>query len=89
MGSKTEIQNTGLQPGVPMDLKRKDNDDSDEDREIGEWQSFTYRDLSESEGSAGRCENYPLVPAEVLEGIDDAVEGRTMDGDDLDDALLF
>ncbi|WP_226043456.1 hypothetical protein [Natrinema sp. DC36] len=30
-----------------------------------------------------------LVPKGVLEGIDDAVEGRTADGDDLDAALSW
>jgi len=29
------------------------------------------------------------VPKEVLEGIDDAINGRTMDADDLDEALRF
>jgi len=30
-----------------------------------------------------------LVPKGVLEGIDDAVNGRTTDGDDLDDVLSW
>ena len=30
-----------------------------------------------------------LVPAGVLRGIEDIYEGRTADGDDLDDALSF
>lgn len=29
----------------------------------------------------------PMVPAGVLEGIEDIAEGRTADGDDLDEAL--
>jgi len=29
----------------------------------------------------------PLVPAGVLDGIEDIAEGRTADGDDLDEAL--
>jgi hypothetical protein len=29
----------------------------------------------------------PMVPAGVLEGIEDVAEGRTADGDDLDEAL--
>lgn len=32
-------------------------------------------------------EEKPMVPVEVLEGIEDIAEGRTADGDDLDEAL--
>ncbi|ACV11865.1 hypothetical protein Huta_1692 [Halorhabdus utahensis DSM 12940] len=32
-------------------------------------------------------EEEPTVPADVLEGIEDIAEGRTADGDDLDEAL--
>lgn len=71
-----------------MDLERKDDGDSDEAREQKDWSGFSYNDPSAS-GIPSSHEEYPLVPVEVLEGIDDAVEGRTMDGDDLDDALLF
>lgn len=39
---------------------------------------------------AFESDGYSLhIPKEVLEGIDDIVEGRTMDGDDLDDALSW
>ena len=33
------------------------------------------------------AEEEPTVPAGVLEGIEDIAEGRTTDGDDLDEAL--
>jgi hypothetical protein len=36
---------------------------------------------------ADASDEEPMVPAGVLEGIEDIAEGRTADGDDLDEAL--
>lgn len=80
-----------------MDLERKDNEDADEDqtdREVGEWQAFSFTDPTE-DGESG--EKFPirtansdvLVPAGVLQGIRELSNGETADADDLDDALMF
>ncbi|MCU4799808.1 hypothetical protein OB920_05445 [Halobacteria archaeon HArc-gm2] len=42
---------------------------------------------STSRSDENESEEDPTVPAGVLEGIEDIAEGRTADGDDLDEAL--
>lgn len=42
---------------------------------------------SASRSDDDESEEEPMVPPGVLEGIEDIVEGRTADGDELDDAL--
>jgi|GEM_PF-3596342 len=42
---------------------------------------------STSRSDENETEEDPTVPAGVLEGIEDIAEGRTADGDDLDEAL--
>lgn len=42
---------------------------------------------STSRSDEDETEEEPTVPAGVLEGIKDIAEGRTADGDDLDEAL--
>jgi hypothetical protein len=42
---------------------------------------------STSRSDEDESKEEPAVPAAVLEGVEDIAEGRTTDGDDLDEAL--
>lgn len=75
-----------------MDLEHNDHDndetkDTDGAARVTDYTNPAYSDPEAELSCSG--DDDVLIPKQVLEGVEDALEGRTSDGNDLDDALGF